>query len=81
MSDETQGFESALSQLEDRVRALESGEVPLDKALDLFEEGVALARTCHEHLDAAEARVARLSRGTSGIEEAPLPEPEPHTER
>lgn len=72
----TESFESALSELEDRVRALEAGEVPLDKALELFEEGVALARTCHEHLDAAEERVARLSRGTAGIEEDPLPEPD-----
>lgn len=70
------GFEDALEQLEARVRRLESGEVPLDEALALFEEGVSLARSCHAHLDAAEQRVAALSMGAAGVEEQPLPEPE-----
>ena len=70
------GFEEALGALEERVRKLESGDVPLEEALRLFEEGVALARTCHEQLEEAEQRVAALSRGSSGIEESPLPEPD-----
>ena len=65
-------FEQTLAELENRVRALESGDVPLDEALALFEQGVELARTCHEQLEAAEARVAALTRGESGIEEKPL---------
>lgn len=72
---EVLGFEAALEQLEERVRRLESGDVPLDEALKLFEEGVALARTCHGHLDAAEQRVASLVMGQAGVEEQPLPEP------
>ena len=76
MSEETPGFEEALQALEERVRKLESGDVPLDEALQLFEEGVGLARTCHEQLEAAEERVAALSQGSSGIEERPLPEPD-----
>ena len=75
MSDETPGFEASLQELEKRVRRLESGDVPLEEALRLFEEGVSLARTCHEHLETAEQRVAALTRGASGIEERPLPEP------
>jgi exodeoxyribonuclease VII small subunit len=76
MPDEDQlGFEDALARLEERVRRLETGDVPLDEALTLFEEGVALARTCHGHLDEAERRVAALTRGTAGPEERPLPEP------
>jgi len=74
MSD--QSFEAALAQLEQRVRTLESGEVALDDALRLFEEGVALAQTCHEQLEAAEQRVASLSRGPQGLKETPLDEPE-----
>jgi exodeoxyribonuclease VII small subunit len=70
------GFESALAKLEERVRKLEAGEVPLDEALTLFEEGVHLARTCHTHLDEAERRVAALTRGAAGVEERPLQEPE-----
>jgi exodeoxyribonuclease VII small subunit len=73
---EPRGFESALEQLEARVRRLEAGDVPLDEALALFEEGVALARTCHAALDAAEQRVASLVLGARGPEEQPLPEPD-----
>jgi exodeoxyribonuclease VII small subunit len=69
------GFEDALGRLEERVRRLESGEVALDEALALFEEGVALARTCHTHLDEAEQRVAALTRGPGGPEERPMAEP------
>lgn len=76
MAEQAQGFEGALAALEERVRRLEGGEVPLDEALTLFEEGVALARQCHEHLDAAEQRIAVLSRGTAGVEARPLAEPE-----
>lgn len=68
-------FEDALARLEACVRALESGEVPLDEALTLFEQGMALAASCHGRLDAAEARVAALVRGRDGIVEEPLPEP------
>ncbi len=69
-------FEVNLAELERCVRALETGEVPLEEALRLFEQGVALARTCHEHLDVAEKRVAMLSRGSRGVEERVVPEPD-----
>jgi exodeoxyribonuclease VII small subunit len=71
MADATR-FEEALDELEKRVRRLEQGDVPLEEALALFEEGVALARTCHEQLEAAERRLSTLSRGAAGIEEQPL---------
>lgn len=67
-------FEEDLEALERCVRELEAGEVPLEQALALYEEGVALGRRCHEQLDAAEARVAALSRGQEGIEEQPIEE-------
>lgn len=70
------GFEAALAQLEERVRKLEAGDVPLDEALALFEEGVALATTCHEQLDTAEQRVTALTRGPGGVEERPMQEPQ-----
>ena len=72
MSDADQGFESALKALEDRVRRLEAGDVALEDALTLFEQGVELARTCHEQLEAAEERVSALTRGPRGIEERGL---------
>ena len=76
MTDHAQGFEQSLLDLEERVRHLESGDVPLDKALRLYEEGVALARTCHQALQAAESRVVALSHGANGVNETPIPEPE-----
>ncbi len=76
MSEPRPGFESSLKELEDRVRRLEAGDVPLEEALRLFEEGVSLARACHDQLEAAEQRVAALVRGGSGLEERPLVEPE-----
>ena len=69
---ENEGFESSLKALEERVRKLESGDVPLDEALGLFEQGVELANKCHAQLDAAEERVAALTRGSRGVEEKPM---------
>ena len=62
-------FDQALDELEARVRKLEAGDLPLEDALSLYEEGVELARNCHEQLEEAEKRVATLARGRDGIEE------------
>ena len=68
------GFEAALKELEERVQKLESGELQLEDALKLFEEGVGLVRECHERLDAADARILLLTQGPAGIDETPMPE-------
>lgn len=62
-------FDQALNELEERVRKLEAGDLPLEDALSLYEQGVELARTCHEQLEEAEKRVAVLARGRDGVEE------------
>ena len=72
MADTELGFESALDELERRVRRLEAGDVPLEEALALYEEGMSLAQQCHSQLEAAEARVTALTRGTRGIEDRPV---------
>lgn len=59
-------FESALKRLEDIVKKLESGELTLDSALELFEEGIHLSRFCHDTLGQAERRVEILLRNESG---------------
>lgn len=71
---ERRSFEQALSELEQRVARLERGEIDLDEALRLFEEGVGLVRECHEKLDAAEARIQALTQGAPGgeIQEVPF---------
>lgn len=53
-------FDDALAQLEETVRALESGQMPLDEALAVFEQGIRLAQVCQEVLDHAELRVHQL---------------------
>jgi len=59
-------FEQASAKIEDIVRLLEKGEIPLDKSLSLFEEGANLIRKCGKILDEAEQTVVRLQKGESG---------------
>jgi len=54
-------FEQALAALEEIVRRLEGGDLPLEEALALYERGMALAQHCQELLDRAELRVTRLA--------------------
>ena len=69
-------FESALKRLEEIVKKLESGELSLDSALELFEEGIKLSRFCHTKLEQAERRVEILVKTESG-QTRPVPfEPE-----
>ncbi len=63
---ETMTFEAAMARLEEIVRALESGNAPLDSSLALFEEGVALVKLCNGKLDHAEQRVKILTLGEDG---------------
>ena len=62
----TPTFEASLKRLEEIVRKLESGELPLDTALELFEEGIRLSRFCNTTLDQAERRVEILLKNDSG---------------
>lgn len=68
-------FEEALSALEERVRKLEAGELPLDEGLATYEQGVALARHCHTLLDRAEERVAAVVQGSAGPTAKPIDDP------
>lgn len=53
-------FEQALARLEQIVKALESGNVPLEDLIKLFDEGTGLVKLCTERLDAAEEKVKLL---------------------
>jgi len=55
-----EGFEEAFSKLEETVRRLEDGNLSLDEATGLFEEGMRLAKRCNELLTRAELKVSRL---------------------
>lgn len=55
-----EGFEALYKRLEEMVFRLESGGLTLKEALDLYEEGMTLARRCQEILQKAELRVTKL---------------------
>lgn len=59
-------FEDALRALEDVVRKLESGDVPLDQSIDLYERGEKLRQHCQARLDAAQARIEKIVQGPDG---------------
>ena len=59
-------FEDALRALEDVVRRLEGGEVPLDESIGLYERGEQLRRHCQARLDAAQARIEKIVAGPDG---------------
>jgi exodeoxyribonuclease VII small subunit len=60
-------FEDALSELEDHVRRLDSGELLLDDSLQVFESGVKLVRECQDLLDGAEQRITELTSEPSDV--------------
>ena len=53
-------FEQALGQLDDTVRALEAGDLPLSEATKLYERGMRLARICGQKLADAELKISRI---------------------
>ena len=72
-SDEkTLSFEESISRLEKIVAQLQTGELPLDRALQLFEEGVVLSRQCQTQLETVERRVEILLREKGALELAPF---------
>ena len=59
-------FEQSLRRLEQIVDELEQGEVPLDDALKMYEEGIELSKACVEKLTQAELRIKKLSKDMRG---------------
>ena len=64
--DSPKDFEAGLGRLEEIVSILEDGELRLENALELFEEGIRLSRFCHSKLGQAERRVELLLKDSSG---------------
>jgi exodeoxyribonuclease VII small subunit len=66
-------FEQAMKQLEQIVEALESGDLPLEKAISKFEEGIQLSKFCSNMLDETEKKITILTQGQEGdISEKPF---------
>jgi exodeoxyribonuclease VII small subunit len=64
--DTSMSFEAALKRLEEIVSELESGDIEIERALKLFEEGTKLARTCQKKLSNVERRIEILKKGKNG---------------
>lgn len=65
--EEALSFEEAFERLEAAVAALQDGQMPLERALQLYEEGMKLAQHCNELLQKAELRVQQLSVNDMGV--------------
>ena len=63
MAETKRSFEESLARLEEIVRHLERGDLPLSQSLALFEEGTALLSSCSTMLDEAEQKVVKLRKG------------------
>lgn len=68
----TATFEESLAELEKIVARLEQGDVPLEEALDVFQQGMVLSKQCKETLENAEKTLTKLM--TDNNEEVPFEE-------
>ena len=66
-------FEASLQELEMIVKEMESGELPLERALELFERGTKLSDSCRKQLAEAETRVEILTKRAGTVQAEPFP--------
>jgi exodeoxyribonuclease VII small subunit len=65
-------FEQAMESLESIVAKLESGDVPLETAIELFQEGMSLSKLCGQKLEQVERRIEMLVEGDAGLQRKPF---------
>jgi|TARA_B100001971_G_scaffold104520_1_gene96248 exodeoxyribonuclease VII small subunit len=65
-------FNEGLSQLEEIIGKMESGDLSLEESLKYFEKGIKLHRQCHSALSSAEQRISVLSEEDNYTEDKPL---------
>ncbi len=73
-------FEECLQRLDKIVQELEKGEIPLEKSLVLFEEGMQLSTACRKQLDEAEGKVEILLKQNGKLQAEPF-EPTSESQR
>ena len=66
MNQKNASFESNMQRLEQIVRAMERGDVPLEESLKLFQEGTELVRSCNQLLDQAQLQVKKIMTAPDG---------------
>ena len=71
-TNEIPSFEKGLEHLESVVKELEGGDLPLERAIELFEKGTALAETCRAQLAEAETKVEIMTKRGSRVEAQPF---------
>ena len=69
----SKSFEDNLTRLEEIVKQLESGELPLEESMKLFQEGTTLSAACSQLLDRAEQEIVKLTKTPEGtVQEVPF---------
>lgn len=76
MNDEKITFEAAMEQLETIVEKLEEGDVPLEKAISYFQEGMKLSKICHDKLQQVEKQMDQILREDGEFEPLTIVEDE-----
>lgn len=66
MSKKSVTFEDSMERLDEIVKLLEKGDVPLEESIKLFEEGTKLAAKCSSLLEGAQLKVTKLMKGPDG---------------
>lgn len=70
-------FEAALNRLEEITEALESSEKTLEESIELYSEGLAIAKECHERLNQAEQKIKLVVQKDGAFAEVDFDETEP----
>ncbi|WP_342561973.1 exodeoxyribonuclease VII small subunit [Paenibacillus sp. FSL R7-0345] len=65
-------FEGAMEQLEEIVRELEHGDVPLEKAIDLFQQGMKLSQLCGSKLEQVERKIEMITEMDGELRKKPF---------
>ncbi|QHT60447.1 exodeoxyribonuclease VII small subunit [Paenibacillus lycopersici] len=65
-------FETAMERLEDIVGKLENGDVPLETAIELFQEGMKLSQLCGSKLEQVERKIDMLIESENGLQRKPF---------
>ncbi|GBF72664.1 exodeoxyribonuclease VII small subunit [Paenibacillus sp. 598K] len=73
-NDKSVSFEEAMEQLETIVARLENGDVPLETAIELFQDGMKLSQLCGSKLEQVERRIEALIETADGVQRQPFAE-------
>lgn len=75
MDEANVSFESAMERLDRIVSELESGDVPLEQAIELFQEGMKLSRLCSQKLEQVERKIEMLIEEEGSLQKKPFQPP------